>query len=76
MHQFLILQHGKYKYMNIFEFGLQGATGVSAFHLTARRPWLKSQLGPFCLEFVCSYHACMGFLCTLWLLPTVQRHGS
>ncbi len=34
------------------------------------------RLGPFCVEFVCSPHACMSFLRVLRLSPTIQRHAG
>ena len=33
------------------------------------------QLGPFCVEFVCSPRVCVGSLRVLRLPPTVQKHA-
>lgn len=32
-----------------------------------------SGLEPFCMEFLCCLHVCVGFLRELWFLPTVKN---
>lgn len=51
-------------------FGLHEGAELS---ITVRRPWFKSRLGLFCVEFAGSPCACVGFPWTLQLPPTIQK---
>jgi len=45
---------------------------VSTVTSQLKATWLESKLDPFCVEFSCSPHVCMGFF-QVWLPPTVQK---
>jgi len=53
--------------------GLHGGVVVSTVASQQEGSWFESQLGPFCVEFACSPHVCMGSLQVPWLPPTTQN---
>ena len=55
--------------------GLHGGVAVSTVTSQQEGYWIESQLGAFCVEFVCVPFACVGSLHLLQSPPTIQKHA-